>query len=321
MSGGALAYLRRVHDEFRGLDEGTVATYIPELGKADPDWFSIVVVTTEGDVFEVGDAAQRFTIQSISKPFMFGAALEAHGREAVARRVGVEPSGEAFNSIVLDEKSNRPYNPMVNAGAIATTALLPGATRPERGKAMLELFRRYAGRTLTVDAAVYASESATGHRNRAISYLMLNFGMVPDRIEEILELYFAQCSTLISCRDLAIMGACLANDGVNPVTGERAIQQEYVRDLLSVMYTCGLYDFSGEWAYHVGLPAKSGVAGGLLAVVPGRMAIAVFSPKLDARGNSVRGIAVCRRMAEDLGLHVFDRGTPAAIGRLMQFFR
>jgi glutaminase len=159
--------------------------------------------------------------------------------------------------------------------------------------------------------AVFTSERATGHRNRAIAHLMLNFGMIDDRLEEGLDLYFKQCSILVTCRDLAVMAATLANRGVNPVSGERALPVEYVRDVLSVMYTCGMYDFSGEWAYRVGLPAKSGVSGGILAVVPGQAGIGVFSPRLDARGNSVRGIRVCEELAERFGLHVFDCREPA----------
>jgi glutaminase len=175
------------------------------------------------------------------------------------------------------------------------------------------MFQRYVGHPVSVDMAVFTSERATGHRNRAIAHLMLNFGMIDARVDEALDLYFKQCSVLVTCRDLAMMGATLANQGVNPLTGERAIAAEYVRDVLSVMYTCGMYDYAGEWAYRVGLPAKSGVGGGILAVVPGQAGIGVFSPRLDVHGNSVRGIRVCEDLSERFGLHIFDGRVPSEL--------
>lgn len=198
--------LRGLHDRLRAVREGAVATYIPELAKANPDWFGISVATVDGQVFDVGDAQQMFTIQSISKPFMFGLALEDHGRERVLAKVGVEPTGEAFNSIVLDEASNRPFNPMVNAGAIATADLIQGKDFAERVTRMLTMFGRYCGRPMHIDNAVFLSERATGHRNRAMAHLMLNFGMMSDRVEETLELYFQQCSVLVNSHDLARWG-------------------------------------------------------------------------------------------------------------------
>jgi len=298
--------LRELHAKYKSETAGSVANYIPELAKADPEWFGISVVTLDGQVVEIGDCQQTFTIQSISKPFVYGLALERHGRERVLSKVGVEPSGDTFNSIVLDETSNRPFNPMVNAGAIATTDLIQGKDLTERLNELLGMFRRYSGSAVHVDTAVFMSERTTGHRNRAIGHLMLNFGMIENRVEETLELYFHQCSLLVSCHDLAVMGATLANGGINPLTGVRAIEEHYVKDILAIMYTCGMYDFSGEWAYTVGLPAKSGVSGGIVAVVPGQLAIAVFSPRLDARGNSVRGIKVCQELSRKFGFHIFD---------------
>ena len=300
--------LRDLHAKYLPANDGKVADYIPELAKADPNWFGISVVTADGQVFEVGDHQQLFTIQSISKPFVFGLALEDHGREHVLTKVGVEPTGEAFNAIVLDEASNRPFNPMVNAGAIATADLVKGKDFPERVTRLLDMFSRYCGRPVYIDNSVFMSERMTGHRNRAIGHLMLNFGMVGDQIEESLELYFQQCSVLVNCHDLAVMGATLANGGVNPITGERAIEQQYVKDLLSIMLSCGMYDYAGEWAYRVGIPSKSGVGGGIVAVVPGKVGIGIFSPPLDAKGNSVRGIKVCQELSERFGLHCFESG-------------
>jgi glutaminase len=305
------ALLRELYDRYRPLRDGKLADYIPELTKADPDWFGVAVVTAAGQLFEHGDVEQTFTIQSVSKPFVYGLALEDHGRDLMLSRIGVEPTGDAFNSMIkLDERSKRPHNPMVNAGAIAAASLVKGEGPADRLNHVLDMLRRYVGHELGIDMAVFTSERATGNRNRALAYLMLNFDMIDARIEESLDLYFKQCSVLVSCRDLAFMAATLANDGVHPVSGERALDGQYVRDVLSVMYTCGMYDFAGEWAYRVGLPAKSGVGGGIIAVVPGVAGIGVFSPLLDERGNSVRGIKVCEDLSERFGLHVFGRRAP-----------
>lgn len=302
------ATLNDLHAKYKGCSEGKVADYIPELALANPDWFAISVVTVDGQSFDVGDHQQLFSIQSVSKPFMFGLALEDNGRDEVLKKVGVEPTGEAFNSIVLDEVSNRPFNPLVNAGAIATADLVHGKDFADRIKRTLAMFSRYVGREVYVDNAIFMSERTTGHRNRAISHLMLNFGMVSDQITDSLELYFQQCAILVNAHDLAEMGATLANAGINPMTKERAIAHEYVKDLLSVMFSCGMYDFAGEWAYRVGLPAKSGVGGGICAVIPGKAGIGIFSPLLDPRGNSVRGIKVCEELSQRFGLHEFELG-------------
>jgi glutaminase len=297
-----LAHLRRLLAEYQSLDEGQVATYIPELGLADPESFGIAVVTTDGHTYEVGDTDLEFTIQSISKPFVFGMALEDCGRDAVLERVGVEPSGNPFNAIMVDD-SNRPFNPMVNAGAIVATGLIDDADGMARMDRIIDTFGRYAGRELTLDEKVYASESATGDRNRSIAWLMRSFGALDGDVSPVVDDYFKQCSLLVNCRDLASMAATLANRGVNPVTGQHALDERYVENVLSVMSTCGMYDYAGEWVYTVGLPAKSGVAGGVIAVLPGQLGIGVFSPRLDERGNSARGIRVCQRLAHDLDLH------------------
>ncbi|MEM6434673.1 MAG: glutaminase A, partial [Cyanobacteria bacterium P01_D01_bin.115] len=256
-------YLHELHERYQVLNDGAVADYIPELAMAKPEWFGICVVTRAGQIFEIGDCEQLFTIQSISKAFVYGLALEDHGRDYVNSKVSVEPTGEAFNAIVLDEKTNRPYNPMVNAGAIATTDLVKGANSTERLKRMLAMFKRYTGRDHDINVPIFLSEKATGFRNRAMAYLMLNFGMVSDRVDETLDLYFQQCSIMVTAKDLAMLSATLANGGVNPVTGERALDERYVQDVISVMLTCGMYDGSGEWTYRVGMPAKSGVGGGI----------------------------------------------------------
>lgn len=300
-------YLEDLHRQYSKIQEGQVAGYIPELAKADPNWFAISVVNLDGQTFQIGECAQTFTIQSISKVFVYGMALEDHGRDALIQKVGVEPTGDPFNSLIrLDEDSKRPDNPMVNAGAIATTSLIKGTGPTQRLNRLLEMFQRYVGHDVAIDMPVFMSERETGHRNRAIAHLMLNFGMIDEKIDEALDLYFQQCSVLVNCHDLAVMAATLANKGVNPLTGVQAVESEYIRDILSVMYTCGMYDFAGEWAYKVGLPGKSGVSGGIMAVVPNRAGIAVFSPLLDHIGNSVRGIQVLEALSEKFGLHLFD---------------
>jgi len=300
-------FLVELYDKYKPLTEGRLANYIPELAKANPDWFGICVVTADGQTYSVGDYDQLFTIQSISKAFVYGLALEEHGRDYILKRVGVEPTGDAFNSLIqLEESSKRPYNPMVNAGAIATTSLIKGANPSERLNRLLDMFGRYVGHDLFIDMPVFLSERTTGHRNRAMAYLMLNFGMIDEKIDEALDLYFQQCSIMVNCHDLAIMAATLANCGINPLTQQRAIEARYIRDILTVMYTCGMYNFAGEWAYKVGLPAKSGVSGGLVVVVPQKMGIAVFSPPLDSHGSSVRGMKVCEELSERFGLHLFD---------------
>ena len=304
------AYLNQLYEQYKSLDDGTLAQYIPELALANPDSFGICVATTNGKLFQVGESQKLFTIQSIAKAFVYGIALEDHGREYVNSKVGVEPTGEGFHSIVLDEKTNRPYNPMVNTGAIATTDLIKGNGATERLKRILQVFRLYTGRELDINVPVFLSERTTSNRNRAIAYLMLNFGMVAERIEETLDLYFQQSSIMVSAADLAVMTATLANGGINPITGERALDERYVKDVISVMLTCGMYNYSGEWVYRVGIPAKSGVGGGIAATVPGKLGIGTFSPLLDARGNSVRGMKVCEDIARDFGLHIFNVAQP-----------
>ena len=302
-------YLTELHDRVSALTGGKPADYIPELGKVEPSLFGIAIATTDGEVYGVGDTQHPFTIQSVSKPFMYGYALNRYGREAVLKHVGVEPTGEAFNSIVLDEVANRPFNPMVNAGAIAVAELMDGASQEQRTANMLALFGDLAGRPLGIDEVVFRSEEATGHRNRAIAYMMLNTGMIKRDPNDVLNLYFRQCSVNVTTRDLAIMAATLANDGTNPITGKKVFQAEYVRDVLSVMNSCGMYDYAGEWAYEVGMPAKSGVSGCIIAVIPGQIGIGVFAPPIDSHGNSLRGIRVCQEISKEFELHASNNRT------------
>ena len=298
--------VQEIHQKYLHIDAGDVATYIPELAKADPRHFGICLATVDGRVVRVGDWEHEFTIQSICKPFAFQMALEELGRDETLRRIGVEPSGDPFNSIELDPKTMRPFNPMINAGAIAISSLIRKDS-PESGvRAFVERMQLAAGRPLRIDDDVLASEALTGNRNRAIAYLMLNCGAIDEHVNHTLHQYFSQCSLLANCQDLAMMAATMANMGTNPVTGEMAFDFQYIKDVLTVMFTCGLYDHAGEWALRVGLPAKSGVGGGIMAIVNRQMGLAVYSPRLDGKGNSVRGLLACRDLANELGLHAFE---------------
>src|ERR1700761_5878592 len=275
-----LRFLATCHADFATETSGAVADYIPELGKADPAHFGISLATLDGHVYEVGDTKIPFTIQSMSKPFVFALALDTLGAAQVESQIGVEPSGDPFNSIRLNAE-NHPFNPMVNAGAIACTGLIHRA----KGDGAFEYIRRalgrFAGRELGVDEAVFASESATGDRNRAIGYLLRNSTVIKDDVSAVLEVYFRQCSVLVTARDIAIMAATLANRGINPVTGEQVLTPYAISRALSVMTSSGMYDYAGEWIYRVGIPAKSGVGGGILAALPARLGLGSYSPKLD----------------------------------------
>lgn len=301
-----LKHLDLLRDSFAELSDGEVATYIPELGRADPNWFGIAIATVDGHVYQVGDSCQEFTIQSISKPITYSYALERWGKDEVLKKVGTEPSGEAFNSISLEPGTGRPLNPMINAGAIAMADFVKGDDPAARREELLTWFSRFAGRDLEIDESVYRSESETGHRNRAIAHLLRNSDILTGDPEETLDLYFKQCSVSVTCADLAVMASCLAAGGIQPKTGKRLMGPETVQGVLSVMNSCGMYDFAGGWTFEIGMPAKSGVAGGIMAVLPGQLGIGVFSPRLDSRGNSIRGIEVCRALSEGFGLHAFN---------------
>ena len=295
-----------LYRKYRGVEDGEVATYIPELGKANPNDFAICVATADGRIFQAGDSDKEFTIQSMSKPFAFQIALEECGVEEVFKRVGVEPSGDAFNAIELDAKTSRPFNPMINAGAIAISSLIKKDPVEAGIQQFVDRLSDAAGRQLRIDYAVLRSEALTGNRNRAIAYLMRNFEIIDEYLHESLHQYFAQCSVLVNCQDMAIVGATAANMGRNPISGKQVFDFRYLKYMLTVMFTCGLYDYAGGWAYEVGLPAKSGVGGGIFGVVNRQLGISVYSPRLDRQGNSVRGILVCKELARHLGLHAFE---------------
>jgi glutaminase len=296
-------YLASVHSAHLDDRGGAVADNIPEMGEVDHDAFGICIATGDGHLYEVGDTRTEFTIQSISKPFTYGLALADRGPDAVAGKIDVEPSGDAFNEISLDPVTGRPRNPMINAGAIAAASLVAGATPEERYDRLRGEFSRWAGRELSLNERIYDADLAAAHRHRAIGHLLRGSGVIEDDPQHAVDLYFRQCSLNVDCRDLALMAATLANGGLHPRTGERALDSELVERVMSVMTTCGMYDGAGAWVADVGLPAKSGVGGGVLAVLPGQIGIAVFSPRLDAHGNSVRGVNACRQISRELELH------------------
>lgn len=298
--------LGAVLDEVRGEDGGATAQYIPELASADPERLAMAVVDPRGASVALGDDA-LFTIQSISKPFVFALALDELGRDEVLQHVGVEPSGEPFNAISLEEGTGRPANPLINAGAIATTGLVPGRSARERADRIVAVLSRFAGRPLEVNETVCASEAATGERNRALAHLLRSYDVIDGDPNAIVEAYFRQCSVLVTVTDLAVMAGTLAFGGRHPVTGEQIVSARTARDVVSVMTSCGMYDASGSWLIRVGLPAKSGVSGGIVALSPSQFGVGVFSPRLDAYGNSTRGQLVLERLSEQLGLHVFEQ--------------
>jgi len=302
----------QLHAQYLGNQDGAVAGYIPELAKVAPDQFGIALGLPNGRIVAAGDAQVEFTIQSISKAYTYALLLDLVGADAALETVGVQPHGEPFNTITLDARSNRPFNPMVNTGAIAVAGKLAELLESSTFERILESFSQAAARTLTVHDAVFESERETGHRNRAIGHLLRAAGAFDLAVDDVLDIYFRQCSILVTAADLAMMGATLANLGVNPITGKRVFGIDAVRQTLSVMFTCGMYDGAGAWACKVGLPAKSGVGGGILAVVNRQIGVGVFSPRLDANGNSVRGQLSCAKLAEDLGLHAFDALNPGS---------
>ncbi len=298
-----LEYLDEVYRELSGDTSGSVADYIPELAIVDPESFAICLCTNDGYLYEAGDSSRRFAIQSISKPFTYALALADRGLETVAAKVDVEPSGEPFNEISLDAITERPRNPMINAGAITCASLVQGDSVQDRFERLRQFYSRCAGRDLRLDEEMFASENRTGHRNRAIGYMLRSFGILEEDPQTTLGVYFRQCSIEVDCRDLGLIAATLANGGVHPITGECALDTAHVERVLSVMTTCGMYNAAGDWVTEVGLPAKSGVGGGIIAVLPGQLGLAVFSPRLDEHGNSVRGVRAFRRLSRDLELH------------------
>lgn len=301
-------YLEEVLDGLREDRAGAVADYIPELAAAEPDQLGIALTTALGRTYAAGDADVEFTIQSISKPFAYAAALMDRGAGTVLSAVGVEPSGEAFNELSLEQDTRRPKNPMINAGALTVHSLLVGedadpAARVERVR---ELFSRLAGRELRIDEAVCASELETAHRNLALAHMLRSYGILTGDVPTVVEGYTRQCSLLVTVRDLSAMAATLATGGIQPGTGEQVLDAATARQVMAVMASAGMYDGAGDWLVRVGIPAKSGVAGGMVGVLPDLVGIGTFSPRLDRQGNSRRGGRLFERLSQDMDMHLFS---------------
>ncbi len=297
--------LHQLHEQLAGQGSGELASYIPQLSAANPDWFGLATTTVDGKAYCAGNSGLEFSIQSVSKPFVYAMALVDRGEDYVLDHVGIEPTGDPFNAVTLSAASGKPLNPMVNAGAIVTSTLVEGKDHRARAERIRDGLSRFAGRELSIDENVARSERDTSDRNRAISYLMKGAGSLEIDVEDALSCYIAQCSVLINAVDLSVMAATLASGGRNPLSNEQVVPPELISPVLTIMSTCGMYDGAGEWMYRVGLPAKSGVSGAIMAVLPNQLGIAAWSPPLDRHGNSVRGVKAMELLSDDLDLHVY----------------
>jgi glutaminase len=300
------ALVNRAHERYRSVAEGKNSEVYPALARVPNGLFGICVVGTSGQLYAVGDAEHEFSIMSVSKPFVFALVCQALGPEEARRRLGVNATGLAFNSLGAIERSpDGRTNPMVNSGAIATTSLVPGDAPEARWRFIHEGLSRFAGRTLPLNEEVYASATATNFRNQGIARLLQSYERIYLKPVEATDLYTRQCSLNVSARDLAVMGATLADGGVNPLTKERLVDPLVCHYTLAVMATAGLYETSGDWLYDIGLPGKSGIGGGIVTVSPGKGGLGTFAPPLDAAGNSVKGQLVAKFLSQSLGLDLF----------------
>jgi glutaminase len=298
--------LGEAYERFKSVDEGKVADYIPALARTPRHLFAVCVVETNGALHATGDTDYEFSIQSVSKPFVFALVCQAVGEEEARKKLGVNATGLPFNSVMAIElNSDRTMNPMVNAGAIATTGLAPGATAEAKWQFIQDGLSRFAGRKLTLNPAVYQSEAATNFRNRGIAKLLEGYGHLYFDALEATDIYTRQCSLNVTAKDLAAMGATLADGGVNPLTEEQVIETAHCKRVLAVLATAGLYERSGDWLYEIGLPGKSGVSGGIVTISPGKGGLGRFAPPLDGAGNSVKGQLVTKLLSPRLGLNLF----------------
>ena len=300
------AVLKQAHSTAESDQSGANASYIPALAKVPSNLFGLTAVTADGTVLETGDSSYPFAIESISKVFSMALVMEAVGAQEMLKKVGADPTGLPFNSVMaLELHRGKPLSPLVNAGAMATVSLLPAANADENWQKILDGDSQFAGHSLEVMDAVYTSEAATNSHNKGIAWLMSSYGTLYDDPDTTCDIYTKQCSIAITCKDLAVMGSTLANGGVNPITGKAIINPEFLPHIFAEMTMEGLYGASGDFAYTVGLPGKSGVGGGLLAVVPGQLALSAFSPRLDPIGNSVRGQKAMRFISDALDLSLY----------------
>ncbi|MGH7243198.1 MAG: glutaminase A [Phycisphaerales bacterium] len=300
------ALVKEAYERFKMNDDGKVADYIPALAKVSRKLFGICVADVSGAIFETGDTGYEFSIQSVSKPFVFALVCQAIGTEEARKKLGVNATGLPFNSVMAVElNKDRTMNPMVNAGAIAAASLAPGDTADAKWKFIQDGLSKFAGRKLSLNTEVYESEAATNLRNRGISKLLEGYGRMYFDALQSTDVYTKQCSLNVNAKDLAVMGATLADGGVNPITKERVIDASICKRVLAVLATAGLYELSGDWLYEIGLPGKSGVGGGIFTVAPGKGALGTFAPALDEAGNSIKGQSVAEYLSERLGLNLF----------------
>jgi glutaminase len=298
--------VREAHHKYLPLTDGHVSTVYPALARVPGELFGVSVVATTGEVFSVGDADYPFTLMSVSKPFTFALLCSVLGKSVLREKVGVNPTGLPFNSLAGIERGDEGRtNPMVNAGAIATTSLVPGVNFEQKWEFIQAGFSAFAGRSLSLDEEVYASASATNFRNQSIARLLQSFNRIYCDPAEAVDLYTKQCALQVTAKDLAVMGSTLADSGINPITRERVVDPVVCHYSLAVMATAGLYESSGDWLYEIGLPGKSGISGGIVTVSPGKGGLGTFSPRLDAAGNSVRGQRVAAHLSQTLGLDLF----------------
>ena len=301
------ATLQNAYNKYKNLQEGANADYIPALAEVDPDLFGIALITVDGDVYTMGDVTTEVSIQSISKVFTMARVIQDSGPDAISSNMGVDATGQVFNSIVaVEQYQGHEMNAMVNPGAITATSMVQGENGDAQWANIINTYSDFAGRDLVVLEDIYESEAATNQRNQAIGMLMYAYGHIKENPLEATDIYTRQCSVGVNAKDLANMAATLANGGVNPVTGKTVVDSEHIPEILAVMATAGLYDDSGQWLYKTGLPAKSGVGGGILAVSPGKFGIAVISPPLDAAGNSVRAQKAIADISNALGGNPFS---------------
>ncbi|AWB82537.1 glutaminase [Corynebacterium yudongzhengii] len=301
-------YLTDILDEVRDVTDGEVPDYIPALAEADPAWLGVVIHTTTGNTYAAGDDLAEFTIQSVSKPFTYALAMQELGIDAVREVVGMEPSGEAFNEMSLEKEAKRPFNPMINAGAIAVNQLINGTDSDvdDRVEVIRQFFSKLAGRELEIDASAVDGEMEGADRNLSIAHMLRSYDIIVDEAHDAVISYTRQCSLRVTLHDLAVMAATLANGGIQPVTGERLLSEAVCRQTMAVMASCGMYDAAGRWMARVGIPAKSGVSGAVIGMLPGQLGIAALSPRLDGAGNSVRGVKIFENMSTDMGLHLMS---------------
>src|SRR5215510_12150961 len=300
------ALVKEAYERFKSNTDGENSKVYPALARVPSDLFGICVVGTSGNVYAVGAAEHDFTIMSVSKPFLFALVCEAVGVQAVREKVGVNATGLAFNSLEgIERNLDGRTNPMVNSGAIATTSLVPGANLAAKWRFIHDGLSRFAGRPLPLNDEVYASASETNHRNQSIARLLQSFGRIYIDPAEAVDLYTKQCSLNVSAKDLAVMGATLADGGVNPITKQRVVNADVCHYALAVMATAGLYETSGDWLYEIGLPGKSGIGGGIVTASPGKGGLGTFAPRLDKAGNSVKGQLVAKFLAQRLGMDLF----------------